>query len=320
MGGFACSSWYYLRFTSPHYTDGPFEPEAMRYWMPPDLYVGGAEHAVLHLLYSRFWTKVMADAGLVPFREPFPRLMNQGVLHGIDGARMSKSKGNSVTPDEVVAAYGADALRLHVMFMAPFDQDVIWTEEGINGVRRFLNKVWTLYAETYPESKAASGTDDELEHLLHRTIQDTTKRIAEFRYNTMVSGLMEFANALDERRRAGTWHTTTYHQALETLLVILAPAAPYISEEIWHQTGHQGSVHNQTWPTWDAELAQVETITIPVQVNGKVRELVKLGVDSSEEDVRAQALALPGVQRFINGKQVKRVIYVPGKVLNVVVK
>ena len=149
LGGFACSSWYFLRFTSPHYDDGPFDPAAMRYWMPVDLYVGGAEHAVLHLLYARFWTKVMADAGLVPFREPFPKLMSQGQLIGLDGQRMSKSRGNVITPDSMVEAYGADALRIYEMFMAPFEQDIAWSVEGINGARRFVNRIWALVHETY---------------------------------------------------------------------------------------------------------------------------------------------------------------------------
>jgi leucyl-tRNA synthetase len=180
MGGFACSAWYYLRFTSPHFDQGPFEPAAMRYWMPVDLYVGGAEHAVLHLLYARFWTHVLADAGLVPFREPFQKLLNQGQLMGPDGQRMSKSRGNVITPDSMVETYGADALRAHELFMAPFDQDVAWSVDGISGARRFLNRTWNLFSETYFEGEASSGMDADLERKLHQTIRRVSQRIEAF--------------------------------------------------------------------------------------------------------------------------------------------
>jgi leucyl-tRNA synthetase len=320
MGGFACSSWYFLRFTSPDHHDSAFEPVAMRYWSPPDLYVGGAEHAVLHLLYARFWVKVMADAGLVPFREPFPRLLNQGILHAPDGRRMSKSRENVITPDETVAEFSADALRVYGMFMAPFDQDVGWNQEGINGAWRFLNRTWRLYVDNYAASAKATIEDPELERLLQKTIQGVTIRIENLRFNTMVSILMEFVNALVERQQRGASHTVTFHQALETLVVLLAPACPHITEELWFQTGHQGSVHQQPWPGWDDVLLQEEVVAIAVQVNGKMREVVKVPVEWDQNQVQEQAISLPGVLRNIENQEVTKVIYVPGKVLNLVTK
>lgn len=320
MGGFACSSWYFLRFTSPHYDEGPFEPEAMRYWLPVNLYVGGAEHAVLHLLYARFWTKVMYDAGLLPFDEPFARLMNQGQLMGPDGLRMSKSRGNVIIPDEMVAAYGADALRVYEMFMAPFEQDIAWSAEGINGARRFLNRVWSLYAGTYERSRQADRDDPALERARHRVIRRVSERIASFRLNTMISSLMEFVNFLGDRQRAGTFHTKSFRESLDTLMLLLAPAAPYLAEELWRQTGHIGSVHTQPWPVWDPDLARDETVQIPVQIDGRLREVIEVARDAGEEDLRQAALAQPKVQQHLAGRELARWIIVPGKVINLMTR
>jgi leucyl-tRNA synthetase len=320
MGGFACSSWYFLRFTSPHYDHGPFEPEAMRYWMPVDLYVGGSEHAVLHLLYARFWTRVLADAGLLPFREPFTRLRNQGQLLAPDGTRMSKTRGNVITPDSIAESHGGDALRIYELFMAPFDQDIAWSTEGLSGSRRFLNRVWSLYGETYFASRLAQGEDPALKRSLHQVIRRIEERIEGFRLNTMVSALMEFVNVLIKRQRSGDWHTATFHQALETLLVLLAPAAPHIADELWHLTGHTESVHQQSWPAWDADLAREEILQIPVQVNGKLREVIQLTTDASPEEAQRVALEQPRIEQHIAGSQIVKSIYVPGKVLNIVIK
>jgi leucyl-tRNA synthetase len=318
MGGFACSSWYFLRFTSPHYDKGPFKPDAMRYWMPVDLYVGGAEHAVLHLLYARFWTKFLADAGLIPFGEPFSKLLNQGQLMGPDGQRMSKSRGNVITPDKMVETYGADALRLYEMFMAPFDQDADWSTEGINGLRRFLNRIWNLYEQTYLKSAAYTAEDVELERRTHQAVHQVTERIENLRYNTMVSALMEYVNELGDRWRSDSWRTKTYFQALETLMVLLAPSAPHIAEELWFLTGHQGSIHQQSWPHWDADLAREEVVEVAVQVDGKLRTTLWIAVDNSKDEVLEQVLGLEKVQGHIAGRNIKNVIYVPGRVLNLV--
>lgn len=318
MGGFACSSWYFLRFTSPNYSLGPFEPDAMDYWMPVDLYVGGAEHAVLHLLYSRFWTKVLADAGLVPFREPFTKLLNQGQLLAPDGQRMSKSRGNVIAPDEMVEDYGADALRVYELFMAPFDQNILWSVDGINGPRRFLDRLWKLYGDAYRASELETNEDPELERVLHKTIRKVSERIETFRYNTMVSAVMEFVNVLVERYRTGRWRTATYCKSLETLLLLLAPTAPFFAEEIWLLTGHTGSVHKQEWPIWDEALTQDQVIQIAVQVNGRLREVIDVSVDANEEEVQSLALDLPAVQGYITGSKISKIFYVPGKVINIV--
>ncbi len=318
MGGFACSSWYFLRFTSPDFREGPFEPVAMRHWMPVDLYVGGAEHAVLHLLFSRFWVKVMADAGLVPFREPFSKLLSQGQLMGPDGWRMAKSRGNVVNPDEIVETYGADALRIYELFMAPFDQDVDWNTDGINGAWRFLNRVWILYADTYSVSADAEGRDHEIEQRLHSTIRQVTERIQGFRFNTMVSALMEFVNFLKDRQANNRWQTASYNQALTTLMLMLAPAAPHICEELWHLTGHSGSVHQQDWPIWDPELVQETTIQLPVHVNGRLRDVIEIPVDVDEQVVTQIAMMQDKIQPHITDREITRLIYVPGKVLNII--
>jgi leucyl-tRNA synthetase len=320
MGGFADSSWYFLRFTSPKTGEGPFEPEAMRYWMPVDIYVGGAEHAVLHLLYARFWVQVMADAGLVPYREPFAKLLNQGQLLGPDGRRMSKSRGNVITPDSVVDKFGADTLRVYELFMAPFDQDIAWSLEGIYGSRRFLNRVWNMFRETYLPGEGYSGKDDVLEHRLHRTIRHVSQRLEDFRFNTMVSALMEFTNDLTEAQQAGTWKTAVFHQALEKLLILMAPAAPHITEELWRLTGHAGSVHQQPWPAWDAALAREPVTEIAVQVNGRLREVIEVSLEASQAEVEEQAYARPKIQQYLDQKQVAKVIYVPGKILNIVLR
>jgi leucyl-tRNA synthetase len=320
MGGFACSSWYFLRFASPRYDRGPFDPASMRYWMPVDLYVGGAEHAVLHLLYARFWTKVIADAGLVPFREPFSKLANQGQLLGADGYRMSKSRGNVNTPDSIVDAYSADALRVYEMFMAPFDQDIAWSTEGLNGAWRFLNRVWNLYGETYFQGADSSGEDPQLQRMLHKTIRKVGERIEAFRLNTMVSALMELVNFLGDRQRTNAWQTASFHLALDILLLLLAPSAPHMADELWHITGHAGSVHQQTWPVWDEALARDEIIQVPVQVNGKLRGVVEVSSEAGPEEVQQAALSQARIQQHLAGQKIDKLIFVSGKVLNIVTK
>ncbi len=320
MGGFACSSWYFLRFTSPNYHAGPFDPAAMNYWMPADLYVGGAEHAVLHLLYSRFWTHVLADIGLVSFKEPFKKLANQGILHGPDGKRMSKTAGNVITPDEVIAEHGADALRIFELFVAPFEQDVNWSTAGINGAWRFLAKVWTLYMTTYSEASQSIETDAALEGLMHMTIRQATDRIERFRFNTLISLLMEFVNALQVHVREATWRTRTFSVALDSLLYLLAPAAPHLVEELWAQTGHAGSIHEQSWPEWDPALAYEAAVEVVVQINGKVRGVIQMPADASKSRARILAEGSVEINKYLKNQDVYKVIYVQGKILNLLVR
>ncbi|HVG97478.1 MAG TPA: leucine--tRNA ligase [Chloroflexota bacterium] len=373
MGGFACSSWYFLRFTSPEYAAGPFDPERMRYWMPVDQYVGGAEHAVLHLLYARFWTRVMYDAGLVPFQEPFQRLRNQGMLvvptpHRrasqesateewvpvtpqeaerlppdeitMRATKMSKSLRNVITPDETVARFGADALRLYELFMAPFDQEVAWDENGINGTYRFLGRVWELVLRTREEAAGEryDGADEALTRLRHKTVERVTNDLERFRFNTMIAALMEFANALGERYREGRWKSAAFQESVETLVRLLAPAAPFAAEGLWQATGGfgraaplplvagppeapfapPGSVHAQQWPTWDPALTRDAVVTVVVQVNGRVRDRLELPVEATEEDVRREALSRPRIRELVADPDGAKYIYVKGRLLNIV--
>jgi leucyl-tRNA synthetase len=328
MGGFACSSWYFLRFADPWYERGPFNPEAIRRWLPVDLYVGGAEHAVMHLLYARFWTKVLADAGMLHFREPFPRLRSQGIVHAADGKRMSKSRGNVVTPDEVVARYGADVLRIHLLFMAPFERNVNWDEEGIAGAERFLQRVWRLCGSTPTSGAAVDGATSEenaLRRRLHKTIQKVTDDIEALKFNTALAALMEFSNALAAHRNA--WGATpAFQESSGVLIRLLAPFAPHVAEELWEmrQTGPQidrngpTSVHRQPWPTYDPALAVDETITLVIQVNGKVRDRIQVPAGITEPEARRQALSSEKVQRHLDGNPPRQVIVVPGTLVNVV--
>jgi len=321
MGGFACSSWYFLRFADPWYDRGPFNPEAVRHWLPVDLYVGGAEHAVMHLLYARFWTKVLADAGLISFREPFPRLRSQGIVHAADGKRMSKSRGNVVTPDEVVAEHGADVLRIHLLFMAPFDRNVIWDEEGIVGAERFLQRVWRLCQPGAGQTAAGQGTprsEVELRRATHKTLRRVTEDVQALKFNTAVAAMMELTNTLGAHLE-DRGPTPAFYEATGILILLLAPFAPHIAEELWARRGGAFSVHQQNWPAYDPALAADEMVTLVVQVNGKVRDRFEVPAGITDEQARAHALTSARVQEYLNGRQPRQVIIVPGRLVNVVV-
>lgn len=325
MGGFACSSWYFLRFTSPHYKKGPFNPDKVKYWMPVDLYVGGAEHAVMHLLYARFWTKVMYDANIVNFREPFNKLLNQGMMHAPDGRLMSKSKGNVITPDEVVAEYSADALRAYELFLGPFEQDAIWSDRGINGVFRFLNRVWRLILKEKPlifTKRPSGGAEDisrQLQKMTHKTIKKVTLDFEKFKFNTAVAALMEYINflysSLDKKVLEEIWSET-----IDTLMLLLAPIAPFMTEELWERTGHKESIHIQPWPKWDEKLTYEEKFTLVIQVNGKLRDRVEVPVGISDEEMKKIALKSPNAQKFIKDKEIIKFVTVPNKLINIVAK
>jgi leucyl-tRNA synthetase len=306
MDGFACSSWYFLRFPNPKEDAAAFDRATADYWLPVDLYVGGAEHAVMHLLYARFWTKVMADAGIISFREPFKKLRNQGIIYGADGQKMSKSRGNVVTPDDVVERWGADALRCYELFMGPFELDNVWDNDGPKGQFRFLNRVWDL-------AFAPEGSDSpETIRLLHQTIRDVTERIEDFRLNTAVAALHELSNHL---RQHGCSAKT-----LDTLLVLLAPIAPHMTDELWSMRHPgEGSIHQQPWPVYDERLLQVQECAIVVQVNGKVRDTIQAPLNLPQEEVLGLARSSERVQRFLDGSEVRKVIYVPNKLINLVV-
>ncbi|MCP5097984.1 MAG: leucine--tRNA ligase, partial [Chloroflexi bacterium] len=271
MDGFACSSWYFLRFASPDFTDGPFDPDAVRRWMPVDSYVGGAEHAVMHLLYARFWTKVMHDAGLVDFIEPFAQLRNQGMLLSpLDGLKMSKSKGNVVTPDDVIAKHGTDALRAYLLFLGPFDQDVMWDDVGIRGVTRFLDRVWRLMGkEVNAKTQRGEGAKEEntgdFERMRHKVVQRVTRDMVGFRFNTAVAALMEYLNYLTSAFEQGV-DAAQWAVAMETYVKLLAPICPFIAEEVWREVMQRdGSVHQQAWPAFDEAMTQDVTVQMVVQ-------------------------------------------------------
>ncbi len=322
MDGFACSSWYFLRFLSPQYADGPVDPKALSVWGPPDLYVGGAEHALMHLLYARFWTKVMADAGMVSFREPFPVLRSQGIMHARDPkageiSRMSKSKGNVVTPDGAAAIHGADALRLYLLFMAPFENNTVWEEEGIAGTKRFLERVWR-FANEIIDAECAFGTDrGDLTKNLHRTIRQVTADLNTFKFNTAIAALMEFLNAMSVyHHRSGT--TSELKEVVRAYILLIAPFVPHIAEELWARLGESYSVHQQSWPEWDKRLAAEEKIILVAQVNGKVRARIEVPADVDEKTAREIALSDENVLRQINGRRIQKAFYVKGRLINLV--
>jgi len=322
MDGFACSSWYFLRYTSPHETDRPFDPEKVDYWLPVDVYVGGAEHAVMHLIYARFWTKVMFDAGLVKFSEPFTKLLNQGMLLGSDHQKMSKSKGNVVTPDSMVKLYGADALRGYILFMGPFEGEVIWEEKGCAGVHRFLGRLWEMVTENkYGESEIPDETKTELRRLQHKLILKVTSDIENFRFNTSVSSFMETYNNLSKFiDKPNITSSKVWKEVIESYLILLAPICPYITEEMWEIVGNMESIHLQSWPVGDEKLAIDQSIKIPIQVNGKLRDMIIVPIGTPEEKLEKLALASEKVQKYIGDKKVIKVIIPKGKLVSIVVK
>jgi leucyl-tRNA synthetase len=322
MDTFFDSSWYMLRYISPRYDRGPFDPELVKDWMPVDQYTGGAEHAVMHLLYSRFFIKALRDMGVVNFDEPFLRLFNQGVILGEDHEKMSKSRGNVVNPDEVVGQLGADAARCFLMFIGPWDQGGPWSDVGINGIARWLNRVWSI-VERNPGDLDSSPSDEQTTRdtvrLLHQTIRKCYHDLDRFKFNTAIAALMEFSNHLSKVWAEVSIDSTAWRECIEKFLLLLAPIAPHFSEELWERTGHDYSIHQQRFPEWDDDLAAEETITLVVQVNGKVRDRIQVPVDIDEAAAQKLALSSPKVQAYTEGKNVNKAIYVPGRLVNVVV-
>ena len=322
MDTFVDSSWYQFRFASPRFDEGMFDREAVEMWGPVDQYTGGVEHAVMHLLYARFFTKAMRDLGLLDFDEPFIRLFNQGHILS-EGEKMSKSRGNVVAPDEYVGKYGADAVRCYLMFIGPWDRGGSWQDTGINGVSRWLNRVWEIsqrdsrVLDDLPSEQAAAV---DLARTTHKTIRRVERDVESFKFNTALAGLMEFTNSLNSAWEAKNVDSGTWNDAVEKLLVLLAPMAPHITEELWERAGHTTSIHNEPLPEYDADLAADEMIELVVQVNGRVRATIELPVDVSEEDAKEAAMASENVRRHTDGKQVDKTIYVPGRLVNLVVR
>ena len=321
MDTFVDSSWYFLRYASPQYSDGPFDPEAAKMWNPVDQYTGGVEHAVMHLLYARFFTKALRDLGLVEFDEPFVRLFNQGQIIA-DHKKMSKSRGNVVAPDEFVADLGADAVRCYLMFLGPWDQGGDWSATGLNGMVRWLNRVWEL-AQRDGDDLDAHAVDEEavreLSRGVHKTIRKVVEDVERFKFNTALAALMELSNSLNHEWEEQRINSGTWNDAVEKLLLLVAPMAPHIAEELWERTGHEYSVHSQALPEWDPELAADEMFTLVVQVNGRLRDRIEAPVSITEEEATRLALDSERVQPHIAGKAVAKVIYVQGRLVNIVV-
>jgi leucyl-tRNA synthetase len=322
MDTFMCSSWYFLRYASPHYEKAAFDPARVKYWLPVDLYTGGAEHAVMHLFYARFFTKAIRDMGLVDFGEPFTRLFNQGIIIA-QKRKMSKSRGNVVNPDDYVAELGADAVRAYLMFIAPWEQGGEWDDSGISGISRWLNRLWGLVLGGYEWKESAGGqlrAERELERLSHQTMRKVTQDLERLRLNTMIAALMEFTNYLTKVKEEGAVSATAWELAVDNLMLLLAPTAPHLAEELWQRTGHQYSIHNQDWPGWNEELAREEEITLVVQVNGKLRDRITVSASVTEDEAKKLALESEKVKPHIEGREVAQVVYVPGRLVNLVVK
>jgi leucyl-tRNA synthetase len=330
MDTFFDSSWYFFRYTSPHQQAAPFDTAVASYWLPVDLYIGGVEHAILHLIYARFFTKVLRDLGCASIDEPFPHYLAQGMVTK-DGAAMSKSRGNVVDPDEMIQGYGADALRLFILFASPPEKEFAWAEDGIEGCFRFLNRVWTiieenrdLFAEGASRSvnrDAAEGSD--LLKKTHQTIRKVTEDIGKrFHLNTAISSIMELYNLARKEKeslRQGEEGRTVLRLALESMIVLLAPFTPHISEELWERTGHNGLLARFPWPAFDPELAKEEIVTIVVQVNGKLRDKFEADAGIGESEMRERALALDRIRSLTAGRPVRKVICVEDKLVNIVI-
>jgi leucyl-tRNA synthetase len=318
MDTFIDSSWYFLRYASPKDADQPFDSELANHWMPVDQYTGGVEHAILHLLYSRFFIKVLHDAGMLDASEPFRQLFNQGMVKRF-GQVMSKSAGNGVSPDELVEKQGADAGRIYEMFIGPPEEDVEWTDSGLNGVVRFLQRVWRLVLE--PESIVVEGSGADVS-LLRRKSAQTVKKVTdhfnELRFNTAVAALMELANAMQSHLQNGGERDAEWDLTVRDLVKLLNPLAPHICEEMWERLGERGLLADSTWPEYDAAAAAVPEVTVVVQVGGKLRDRLILAVGTSQEVVLEAALASDKVRGALNGRGPSKVIFVQDRLINLV--
>ena len=317
MPQWAGSCWYFLRFTDPNNTNEAWSKENENYWMPVDLYIGGQEHAVLHLLYSRFWHHVLYDLGLVSTKEPFKKLYNQGMILGDDGTKMSKSRGNVINPEEIMDEYGSDSMRLYEMFMGPLNKSKPWSTKGLQGCYRFLNKLWSIIVDDNGNlsSKIVDKDEEDKDTLFlqHQTIKKLADDIENLHFNTAVSQLMIYCNHLQKCN-------TISKKLIEELVVILSPFVPHLSEEFWSLLGHSETITYQSWPHFDDNLMQLDEVTITVQVNGKLRANINIAKDSDEKDVVSEALSLDNVEKYTSDGNIVKTIYIPNRLLNFVVK
>jgi leucyl-tRNA synthetase len=319
MDTFMCSSWYHLRYLSPDYDQGPFDPEEYDYWMPVDIYTGGIEHATMHLIYTRFFHKAGRDMGIMKGTEPMTQLRNQGIILGEDSEKMSKSRGNVIAPDELVASYGADTVRAYLMFFARWDLGGPWNSRGIEGTVRWIRRVWNLFTEPYQPGESDAESTRTLRRKVHQTIRQVTHDFETFEFNTIISALMELLNEMYLGREKGAVESEAWDEALDIYLRMLAPVAPHVAEELWAYLGKPYSVHNQMWPEVDEAAAAEEEITLVIQVNGKVRDRISVPVGIEDEKAKELALNSEAVGKYLLGKEPRKVILVPGKLVNIVV-
>jgi leucyl-tRNA synthetase len=319
MDTFMCSSWYHLRYLSPHYDKGPFDEAEYNYWMPVDTYTGGIEHATMHLLYTRFFHKALRDMGITEGNEPMMQLRNQGMVLAEDHSKMSKSRGNVVAPDDLVNKYGADTVRAYLMFFARWEMGAPWDSQGIEGTVRWLRRAWTLFTDTSTPGSASEETRRILRRRVHQTLRRVTNDFENFEFNTIISGFMELLNEMYKAREAGAAGTPEWDEAIEIYIKMLAPVAPHIAEELWTtQLGKPYSVHQQQWPKVDEAAAQEDTIELPVQINGKVRDRITVAADASEQEIKAAALASEAVKKHLEGKEPKKVIVANKRLVSIV--
>jgi leucyl-tRNA synthetase len=312
MDTFVCSSWYFLRYLSPTLSDKPWDKNLVKKWLPVDMYIGGSEHATMHLIYARFITKVLYDLGYVHFDEPFSKLRHQGIIT-YKGAKMSKSKGNVVEPGPFIQKYGSDTFRMYLMFMGPYDEGGDWSDRGIVGIYRFLNKVWELVNSNVKVQM--SNENKETQRKLHKTIKKVTEDLENLRFNTAIATLMELTNYLSSLSP----NTYNLSPAIKVLLLLLAPFAPHLAEELWSRLGHKDSIFKESWPKYDPKFIKEEKITIIIQVNGKVRDQIEVDFSTSEEKIKKLAQNTEKIKTWLAGKKIKKIIYVPGRLLNIVV-
>jgi leucyl-tRNA synthetase len=322
MDTFMCSSWYHLRYLSPWYNDGPFDDKEYNYWMPVDTYTGGIEHANMHLIYTRFFHKALRDMGITEGPEPMTQLRNQGMVLGEDNEKMSKSRGNVVAPDLLVDRYGADTVRAYLMFFARWDMGAPWDSQGIEGSSRWVRRTWTLFTDEPSTSQGSAQADvlRDLRRKVHQTLKKVTRDFESFEFNTIVSGLMSLLNDLYKAREAGAAGSAEWKEALNIYARMMAPVTPHIAEELWTEAlGQKYSVHTQKWPAVDEEAAKDDEITIPVQVNGKLRDRLTVPAEASDEEIKSLAMSSESVRKHLEGKEPKKVIVVQKRLINIVV-
>jgi leucyl-tRNA synthetase len=319
MDTFMCSSWYHLRYLSPKYAQGPFNQKDYDYWMPVDTYTGGIEHASMHLLYTRFFHKASRDMGITKGLEPMVQLRNQGMVLGEDNEKMSKSRGNVIAPDELVSRYGADSVRAYLMFYARWDMGAPWSSTGIEGVYRWLRRAWTLFTDPIEKGNPDTEVLRALRRKLHQTLRQITNDFETFEFNTIVSGLMELLNEMYKARDKGAAGTPEWNEAIDTYIKMMAPVTPHIAEELWAFKGKPYSIHQQRWPEVDTEAAAERLITLIVQVDGKLRDRIMVPADISEESAKSAALESEIIKKFLCGRTPRKVIIVPGRLVNIVI-